>query len=144
MGKYHFIVFLLVCANAIASGPLALRMEGKFVEEGEGPRTVHEWNHTVYAEPGQPTVADETRRKRCVGKDCVTEQFTTEVTAERVLPDLIQAKVAFNRKVGEETTHIDGTIYARPGETGEFRVDTDQDTKQRYRLKLTPILDPKP
>lgn len=143
MGKYHLLVFTLVCGSALSASPLVLRMESKFVEDADGPRTVHEWSHVVYAEPSQTTVADETRRKRCASKECVTEEFVTEVTPERIAPNLIQAKVSFHRKIGDETTRIDGVVYARPGEQGEFRVNTTQDTKQRYVMKLTPLIDAK-
>jgi hypothetical protein len=139
MGRYHLVVFLLVCANAIAASPLLFKMEGKFYEEGGGPKTVHEWSHIVSAEPGQPTVANEAKRKICSGRDCATEEFRTEVTPERLGPDLVQAKVTFLRKLGEDSTRIDGTVYARPGEQGEFRVDTTGDTRQKYVLKMTPV-----
>ncbi len=143
MGKYHLLVFTLVCGSALSASPLLLKMEGKFVEDAGGPHTVHEWSHIVSAEPGQTTVADEARRKQCSGKDCLTEEFRTEVTPERMRNDLIQAKVTFFRKIGDDTTRIDGVVYARPGEQGEFGVKTTQDTKQRYVLKLTPVADPK-
>jgi hypothetical protein len=143
MGKYHFLVFVLVCANAMAASPLVLKMEGKFVDVTDGARTAHEWSHIVYAQPGEPMVADEAKRKHCSGKDCLTEEFRTEVTAERTAPDLIQAKVTFHRKLGDESTRIDGTVYARPGDKGEFHVDTNQDSKQRYSLKVSPVVDAK-
>ena len=143
MGKYHLTVFLLLCANVFAAGPLAFKMEGKFLEDADGPKTVHEWSHTVYAPLDETTVANEARRKNCSGKTCLEEQFRTEISPTRAAPDLIRAKISFLRTVGDESTRIDGTIFARPGEQGEFRVDTTLDTRQRYIVKMTPLADPK-
>lgn len=141
MGKYHLAVFLLLCANVFGAGPLAFKMEGKFLEDAGGPKTVHEWSHTVYAPLNETTVANEARRKNCSGKSCLEEQFRTEVTPNRLAPDLIRTQISFLRTLGDESTRIEGTVFARPGETGEFRVDTTQDTRQRYTIKLTPLPD---
>lgn len=139
MGRYHLLIFTLLCAQVFAASPLTLRMQAKFVEEAGGPRTVQEWKHTARAVPGQTLVANEGKRRNCSRDDCVEEEFRTEVTPERLEGDVVRTRVRFLRKLGTESTRIEGVVYARPGEGGEFGFESVGDVEQKYRFHLTPV-----